>query len=438
MFTVKDFHKPERAFLVGVYPKSESKEEYEYRLSELKQLADTAEIVVVDTFIQAMEKPDSATLVGSGKLKEIIAKTEEHDITTLIFNDNLSSSQARNIAKQTKCNIVDRTELILDIFAKHAQTHESKLQVELAQLEYSYSKLRNLWQHFSRITSGVGVGTRGPGEKQIEIDRRLVRERIAILKDRLKEITKTTDTKRKKRANQISICLVGYTNAGKSTLFNLLTSEKIYAADELFATLDATTRSLNIDSKDEMVITDTIGFIENLPPTLIQSFYSTLSEVRSADLLLHIVDVGHPKRDQMIETTEKILKDIDAIDKDILMVFNKSDTFQTLHSKFEKKQLKNNHPDCIFISAKTGENIETLREKIKIYIAKRKTLKKYIIPLDMRKTISFLHDNTEIKSFRYNYKNQTYECETLIDRKIEKNIQEQLDKNNLLKYINKK
>ena len=299
----------ERAFLIGVHIKNTSKENYEYSMNELVQLSETADIEIIDTFIQSLDRPDNATLIGRGKLDEIISKLSENNVTTLVFNDNLTPSQARTLSEKTKCNIVDRTELILDIFAKHAKTYESKLQVELAQLEYSYSKLRHLWAHFSRIAGGA-IGVRGPGETQIEIDRRLVRERISILKDKLSTIKKNTEIKRQKRADIISICLVGYTNAGKSTLFNLLTKENIYTADKLFATLDSTTRALDINIKDKLMITDTIGFIENLPPGLIQSFYSTLHEVREADLLLHIVDITNPKKDLHIATVNKILKEI--------------------------------------------------------------------------------------------------------------------------------
>ena len=422
--------KPERAFLIGVCSKKQSKEDYDYKMTELLQLSETAEIIVVKTFVQALDKPDVSTLVGKGKLEEIISLIETDQISTLIFNDNLSSSQARNIAQKTKCNVVDRTELILDIFAKHAKTHESILQVELAQLEYSYSKLRHLWQHFSRIAGGA-VGVRGPGETQIEIDRRLVRERISMLKNKLLDIKKTTEIKRKKRSNQISICLVGYTNAGKSTLFNALTKEKIYTADKLFATLDSTTRALKMDSKVNVLLTDTIGFIENLPTTLIQSFYSTLYEVREADLLFHVVDVNNPKKDFYIQTVNKILNELNACDKDILLVFNKSDT----QSQLQKKEINSLYPDSVFVSAKTGENIDILKEYINQYIFKRKVFKKYLIPANMENLISFLHNHTEIQSINYLPEQHHYECETMIDANIVKNIEEQLDKSRLINFI---
>jgi len=433
MLEVKDFYKPERAFLVGVFLKGENKDSYEYSIQELVQLSKTAGIEVVEIFIQALEKPDSATHIGSGKLKEILGKIQPNDITTLIFNDNLSSSQAKNIAKQTSCNIVDRTELILDIFARHAKTHESHLQVELAQLEYSYSKLRNLWQHFSRIAGGVGV--RGPGEKQIEIDRRIVRKRITILKEKLEQIKKSTEIKRKKRSSQLSICLVGYTNAGKSTLFNLLTKESIYTADELFATLDSTTRTFNIGLKKDLILTDTIGFIEKLPPSLIQSFYSTLYEVRAADLLIHVVDINNPDFRKHIDTVNFILKDIGAFDNELLLVFNKCDEFNSVHDKFIKKDLSNIYCDCVFISAKTGENIHKLKDKISEFLDKGKILKKIIVPDNLTKLIAFIHEHTDVQKVKHNKKNKVYEFEVLVDKKIDKNIQEQLDKTTLLNYI---
>jgi GTP-binding protein HflX len=438
---VKDFHKPEKAFLIGVHHKKYPREECEYSMSELGRLATTAGIIVVDSIIQSLDNPDTSTLIGSGKLKEIIDKCEENDITTLIFNDNLTPSQAKNIAQLSKCNIVDRTELILDIFAKHAKSYESSLQVELAQLEYSYSKLRNLWQHFSRIAGGVGV--RGPGEKQIEIDRRNVKDRISLLKDKLLEVKKTTETKRKHRSQHISICLIGYTNAGKSTLFNALTHEKIYVADELFATLDATTRAFDISayqnhsshSATQILLTDTIGFIEKLPPTLIQSFYSTLYEVRSADVLLHVVDANHPQKEKMIDVVNKILVDIGAQEKDTILVFNKCDTYNSLFDKFQKKQISIDYNNCIFISAKYNQNINQLKEKIAELLSKRKVKKNYTIPVSQQKVISFLYDNSDIISDDYDPETNSYLFEVYIDKKLLKNLAEQIENARLLDYI---
>lgn len=426
----------ERAYLIGLFGKEKKKEEYLDSMEELRRLAETAETKVVSTFIQQLDKPNSATWIGSGKLQEILIQAKTEAITTLIFNENLSPAQARNIAKQSKCNVVDRTELILDIFSLHAQTKESKLQVELAQLEYSYSKLRNLWQHFSRIEGGIGF--RGPGEKQLEIDRRFIQQRITLLKEKLDTIKKVTETKRKHRDNIISVCLVGYTNAGKSTLFNLLTKSELYTADKLFATLDATTRTIKATSTDKMLITDTIGFINNLPPTLIQSFYSTLYEVREADLLLHVIDASHPKLYEMIESVDKVLEDIGAEHKNILHVFNKWDMCNDLTSKFLKKQLADKFKDSVFISAKEGLYIDNLYEKMHYYLNQRKIHKTYRIPLQMGNLIDFIHQNAVIIDSTFDEEMEHEIFEILIDFKYISNIESQLKKWQLEEYLNSK
>ncbi len=424
----------ERAFLIGLNNKESSKEEYQESMEELKRLAATAETEVAGMFIQALDKPNPSTWIGKGKLEEIKQSVKKEQVTTLIFNDNLSPVQSRNITKTTHCNIVDRTELILDIFAKHAKTKESMIQVELAQLEYSYSKLRNLWQHFSRIEGGIGV--RGPGEKQIEIDRREIKKRILMLKKRLFEIRKVTETKRKGREDSISICLVGYTNAGKSTLFNRLTRSSVYTADQLFATLDATTRSIKYKGEEKVLITDTIGFIDHLPHTLVQSFYSTLFEVREADLLLHVIDISHPKLHDQISSVNLVLEDLQAKDKNILFVFNKYDLCNTLQAKFLKKQLKEQYQDCVFISAKEKMNIEELFNKIDFYLQKRKLNRIFGVPTDMNNLINFLHKKTHIVNIDFNEKQNEYIFDVLIDYKYLKTVQDQIKHYKLNKYIN--
>lgn len=424
----------ERAFLIGLYNKDGSKDEYLESMNELKRLAETAQTVVVDTFVQALDKPNPSTWIGKGKLEEVKKSLKTHQITTLIFNDNLSPAQSRNIAQQTHCNIVDRTELILDIFAKHAKTKESKLQVELAQLEYSYSKLRNLWQHFSRIEGGIGV--RGPGEKQIEIDRREIKKRIGMLKEKLYEIRKITETKRKNRDNTVSVCLVGYTNAGKSTLFNQLTRSSVYTADQLFATLDATTRLVKNHREDQLLITDTIGFIDHLPPTLVQSFYSTLFEVREADLLLHVVDITHPKIHEMIQSVDQVLTDIDVHDKNLLYVFNKCDLFTDLKAKFVKKHLLEKYKNCVFVSALDKTNLDDLYDKIDLYLQKRKLRRVYKVPVQMQRLISFLHEKSQILHDDYDETSNSFEFEVLIDYKYLKDIQTQIENFKLKEYIN--
>jgi GTP-binding protein HflX len=426
----------EKAYIIGLLTKDKNKEQYQESMAELKRLAQTAETQVIKSFIQYLDKPNPASWIGSGKLQEILKEAKNDQISTLIFNDNLSPAQARNIAKLSKCNIVDRTELILDIFSQHAKTKESKLQIELAQLEYSYSKLRNLWQHFSRIEGGIGL--RGPGEKQLELDRRLVKQRITLLKEKLNDIKKATETKRKRRDNIISVCLVGYTNAGKSTLFNLLTKSNIYTADKLFATLDATTRSIKSIETEKLLITDTIGFINELPPTLIQSFYSTLYEVREADLLLHIIDSSNPRVTEMIDSVDKVLKEINCDHKNILHVFNKWDLCNDLTHKFLKKHLSEKYKDSIFISAKENLNIEDLFEKINFYLHKRKIHKFYTIPIQMGKLIDFIHNKAVILDSHLSEDEENLVFDILIDFKLIKNIENQLHEYSILNNINSK
>lgn len=424
----------ERAYLIGLFTNDQNRMEYLESMEELKKLAYTAETEVINTFVQQLEKANSSTWIGKGKLQEILRTIKQNSISTLIFNDNLSPAQARNIAKMSKCNIVDRTELILDIFSKHAKSKESKIQVELAQLEYSYSKLRNLWQHFSRIEGGIGV--RGPGEKQIEIDRRMIKKRITLLKSKLIDIKKTTENKRKRRNQAISVCLVGYTNAGKSTLFNLLTEANIYTADKLFATLDATTRSVKIPMGEELIITDTIGFINHLPTTLVQSFYSTLYEVREADLLLHVVDVSHTRIDEMISTVNNVLTEIKASDKNVLYVFNKWDLLEPPVSLFLRKYLQEKYEDCVFISARDQLHVDSLYEKIIYYINQRKVRRFYQIPPNLGNLIDFIQHKTTILDSHYNEENNTFDFDLLIDFKHIKNVEEQISKCKLINYIN--
>ncbi len=425
----------ERAFLIGLYGAGVTKSEYLESMEELQRLAETAETEVIASFTQQLDKANPATWIGKGKLQEILAEVKNHHISTLIFNDNLSPAQARNIAKMSKCNIVDRTELILDIFSKHAKTRESKIQVELAQLEYSYSKLRNLWQHFSRIEGGV-IGVRGPGEKQIEVDRRLIKSRIAQLKEKLGDIRKVTETKRKRRDNILSVCLVGYTNAGKSTLFNQLTRSRIYTADKLFATLDATTRTVKTQTKEKILITDTIGFINQLPPLLIQSFYSTLYEVQAADLLIHVVDASNTRINELIDSVNQVLKDIHAEDKNILIVFNKWDLCNSLTSLFLKKKLSEQYPDSVFISAKTQLNMDSLYQKIDYYIRQRRKNVFYKIPAEFTNLLSFIHQNAYIIEMNYNEETNMYEANFEIDYKYIDQIDAQLKEWFLNKYIN--
>jgi GTP-binding protein HflX len=384
----------DRVFLIGVLWGEEEKEHFAETLAELAHLAETAETEVVEVFTQTLKRPNTSTYVGKGKLRAISNRAKALGVKTLIFNNNLSPSQSRNISNSSRCNVVDRTELILDIFAKHARTRQAKLQVELAQLEYAYTKLKRKWKHLSRIEGGIGF--RGPGETQIEIDRREIRHKAQILKKKIKEIEITSETKRKRRSELTSIALVGYTNAGKSTLFNQLTNENRYVADQLFATLDAKTRAIQLENGKKVVVTDTIGFIRQLPHRLVNSFHTTLREVIEADLLLHVADVTHPNLIELIESVHSVLHDLNADENDILLVFNKIDNTGGSHFKFLKKHLQQLFPDSVFISAKTGEGLDVLYRKLDEFLHKRTNLAELSIPAEMNKLISFIQENAEI------------------------------------------
>jgi GTPase len=423
----------DRVFLIGVFWGDENKDHFTESFEELQLLAKTANVEVIETFSQQLKKPNTATYIGKGKLKEIAAKAKSQKVRTLIFNNNLSPSQSRNISDTSRCNVVDRTELILDIFANHAQTKQAKLQVELAQLEYALTKLKRLWKHLSRIQGGIGF--RGPGETQIEVDRREIRKKSQILKKRLKEIENTSKTKRKKRKEFISIALVGYTNAGKSTLFNKLTKENRYTADQLFATLDSTTRSLILKDGEKVVITDTIGFIRKLPHKLIESFHSTLTEVIEADLLLHVVDVSHPNVLELMESVNEVLQELKVDDKNILVVFNKSDLTAGNHFKFVKKLLMTEYPDNVLISAKTESGFDTLFERISEFIRRKDNEIIFYIPLELTNLIEFIHNNGVVLEESISYGGNDLKMNVRINRQFIPNINKQIDDFKLLKYI---
>jgi len=426
--------KNERVFLIGVTWGDESTEHFNESMEVLRQLANTAGCEVIDTFHQALRRPNTSIYVGKGKLREIKNTAANSHIHTLIFNNNLSPSQSRNISDISGCNVVDRTEIILDIFASHARTKQSRLQVELAQLEYAYTKLKRKWKHLSRIQGGIGF--RGPGETQIEVDRREIRKKTIVLKKKIKNIEQISLTKRNKRKNITSIALVGYTNAGKSTLFNKLTDENRYTADQLFATLDSKTRALDTESNEKLVITDTIGFIRKLPHKLVSSFNSTLLEVLEADLLLHIVDVSYPNLFELMEAVEKVLQDIKVEKKNILIVFNKTDKIYGNHFLFTKKKLINKYPDSVFISAKTGEGIDQLYSKIEEFLQRSKKCVDLEIPFEMQNLMSFLQNNAEIIESKYNKTTNSHTLKLKISRQLLDGIKKQIEDFNLLKFIN--
>ena len=364
--------KVEKAVLVGLITRDTDKIKANEYLDELSFLVETAGGIPVFRFIQALDTPHPKTFVGTGKLEEIREYIKIEEIDLVVFDDELSPSQLRNIEKELECKVLDRTNLILDIFAKRAQTAHAKVQVELAQYQYLLPRLTRMWTHLERQKGGIGL--RGPGETEIETDRRIIRDKIALLKKRLTDIDKQMATQRKNRGNMIRVALVGYTNVGKSTLMNLLSKSDIFAENKLFATLDTTVRKVVIENLP-FLLSDTVGFIRKLPHNLVESFKSTLDEVRESDILLHVVDISHPEFEDQIRTVTQTLAEIGAGDKSVIMVFNKIDAYQanvektddpekaeplTIGELMQSWMAKENHP-CIFISAKTKEQFEDLK-----------------------------------------------------------------------------
>jgi GTP-binding protein HflX len=367
--------KEEKAVLVGLIQKEVTPEQVREYLDELSFLAETAGAIAVERFTQRLPHPDSRTFVGKGKLEEIKQYVASRDINVVIFDDELTGSQISNIEKEVKCRVIDRSDLILDIFASRARTAQAKVQVELAQYQYILPRLKGMWTHLER--QGAGIGSRGPGETEIETDRRIVKDKIALLRGRLKEIDKQSITQRKERGEFIRVALVGYTNVGKSTLMNVLSKSDVFAENKLFATLDTTTRKI-VYENTPFLLSDTVGFIRKLPHHLVESFKSTLDEVREADILLHVVDVSHPLYEDQIGVVNHTLQELKAFDKPILTIFNKLDLYesvtfdewledevkQELLLELKEKWDRATNNNCVFISALERKNIDALREII--------------------------------------------------------------------------
>ncbi len=370
----------EYAVLVGLVTQAESEEQIQEYLDELEFLALTAGAYSQKRFLQRLPHPDSRTFIGKGKLEEIRAYIENNEeISMAIFDDDLTGKQVNILEETLKVKIIDRSTLILDIFASRAQTAQAKTQVELAQMQYLLPRLRGLWTHLERQRGGIGM--RGPGEKEIETDRRIVRDKIALLKKKLEKIDQQNTTQRKQRGELIRVALVGYTNVGKSTLMNLLSKSEVFAEDKLFATLDTTVRKVVFDNMP-FLLSDTVGFIRKLPHHLIESFKSTLDEVRESDILVHVVDIAHPQHEDHIRTVNQTLKELEALDKPTLLAFNKIDLYRERYydayvdeeARLEieeglKGSLRHTFDtDLVFLSAKTRENIAELRQKLKVMI----------------------------------------------------------------------
>ena len=373
---------PEKAILVAVCPAGQSMERTEEYLDELAFLLETAGGVAMKQVIQKLERPDTRTYVGSGKLEEIKEYKEALEADFIVVDDELSPAQLRNLEKELDCRILDRTTLILDIFAKRARTSTAKTQVELAQLQYMLPRLTRMWTHLERQRGGIGM--RGPGETQIETDRRLIKEKISLLRQQLASIDKQKTLQRKNRESLVRVALVGYTNVGKSTLMNLLSKSDVFAEDKLFATLDTTVRKVVVGNLP-FLLTDTVGFIRKLPTQLVESFKSTLDEVVESDLLLHVVDISHPNHEEQIAAVERTLDEIGAADKPTIMVFNKIDAYTYVEKDKEDLtpatranwtlEMLQNHwigkqGKCIFISASERQNVDALRDMLYSEVAR--------------------------------------------------------------------
>jgi GTPase len=362
----------EKAVLVGLIQGEQTYEQLEEYLDELAFLAETAGAIAVKRFSQKLKHADSKTFVGKGKLEEIKNYVQAKNITLVIFDDELTGSQISNIEKELGVVTIDRSDLILDIFARRARTAQAKVQVELAQYQYLLPRLKGMWKHLER--QGGGIGTRGPGETEIETDRRIVKDKISLLRKKLAEIDKQSFTQRKDRGEFIRVALVGYTNVGKSTLMNLLSKSDVFSENKLFATLDTTTRKVVFENTP-FLLSDTVGFIRKLPHHLVESFKSTLDEVREADLLLHVVDVSHPQYEEQIGVVNKTLQELKAFDKPIVIVFNKMDLYEeknidewiedeVRHEILRELRERWEHEtngNCIFVSATERINIDDLR-----------------------------------------------------------------------------
>ncbi len=365
----------DKAILVGLIHKNQTEQQVNEYLDELAFLSETAGAEAVKRFTQKLPHPDSKTFVGKGKLEEIRNYLQERDINLVIFDDELTGAQIMNIEKVLGVYTIDRSDLILDIFASRAKTAQAKTQVELAQYQYILPRLKGMWKHLER--QGGGIGTRGPGETEIETDRRIVKDKIALLRRRLTEIDKQSFTQRKDRGEFIRVALVGYTNVGKSTIMNLLSKRDVFAENKLFATLDTTTSKIVFDNTP-FLLSDTVGFIRKLPHHLVESFKSTLDEVRESDVLLHVVDLSHPQYEEQMNVVNKTLQEMKCTEKPVVTIFNKMDLFEQLHfdewlevgvKEMILQELKDRWEEttqghCVFISATERRNVEELRTKI--------------------------------------------------------------------------
>ncbi len=405
----------ERGILVGISLNGHTEWSCEETLDELEQLAITAGVEVLGRVTQARDRIHPAYYLGSGKVEELQRLVQSTDAQVVIFDDDLSPAQIRNLEKALDRKIVDRSTLILEIFARHARTREAKTQVELAQLQHLLPRLTRQWAHLSRQVGGIG--TRGPGETQLEVDRRLVRRRIETLRRALQQIDRQRSVRRKNRQDIFRVALVGYTNVGKSTIMNRLSGSEVVVRDQLFATLDSTVRRVQLNHDHQILLSDTVGFIRKLPHQLVASFKSTLEEVQEADLLLHVVDASHPHFRHQMQSVMKVLEELDAHRKPILLVFNKIDLLKDLEIL---DTLKNQYPESVFISAFRNLGFETLKRAIIQSIEKDFVLRKIRVPYHMQKLIAYIHATTVVENEEFLDKSVefTFRCTAAVQNRI--------------------
>ena len=398
MIETKPKKQAERALLIGLERNGVSKWDLRDSMEELRELASSAGAEVVDTVTQKLPKPTAPFYIGKGKAEAIKESMQRQGVTSVIFNDELSPAQGRNLENLLSRKVLDRTQLILDIFAQRARSREGRLQIELAQLQYLLPRLTRMWHHLSRQTGGIG--TRGPGETQLEVDRRRVQDRIARLERELEGVRKVRRVQRRgrKRHQWPVAAVVGYTNAGKSTLLNLMTGADVLAVDKLFATLDPTTRSFTLPNKQRVLLTDTVGFLRNLPHTLIESFKATLEEVSEADLLIHVVDLSHPRVDEQMAAVDSVVKELDAFGKQTLIVFNKIDLLENpdLASTYCRR-----FPGSVAISAKSGQGIDRFVDALQSALSAWRLRSHFRIPLSESNLIAEVHRVGHVLELRY-------------------------------------
>ena len=400
LYDTRSPNPPSRAILVGVKLRNASMHDTEESLQELRQLAETAGIAVVCETIQSRNAPNPTYFVGEGKVEELKPLIEELDADAIIFDEELSPAQTRNLEQAFDIAAIDRTGLILQVFAQRALTKEARLQVALAQLEYALPRLTRMWTHLSRLATGGGGGRhlRGPGETQLEMDRRWVRRNIGQVKKALQAVEKQRTVQRRNRSEKVKVSLVGYTNAGKSTLFNRLTGEHVLVEDKLFATLDSTTRKVNLPQKQQILLSDTVGFIKKLPHQLVAAFKATLEEVAEADLLLHVVDVSHAEAEAQIAAVNEVLDELDATDIPTLMIMNKIDQVKT---EDDLHLLRCQYADAFLISAQRGDGIETLMDTLAKRFAEVGTSFSFNIPYTEGKTLDLLYKHGTVLNTEY-------------------------------------